>query len=43
MCSRTHKLVVDKGNLEVAIEAEPPNSAVWPPEQFVRAPGVFLE
>lgn len=43
MCSRTHRLVVDKGNLEVAVEAVPPNLAVWPPEQFVRAPGVFLE
>lgn len=43
MCSRTHRLVVNKGNLEVAVEAEPSNLAVWPPEQFVRAPGVFLE
>lgn len=35
---------MDKGNLEAVVEAAPPNSApVWPPEKFVRAPGVFLE
>lgn len=36
--------MVDESNLEAVVEAAPPNSApVWPPEQFVRAPGVFWE
>lgn len=35
---------MDKNNLEAVIEAAPPNSVpVWPPEQFMRASGVFLE